>query len=76
MTTQHVREVPAVIADPDTLARVQRAVDELDTTVATRYAIDQGVLPPTGEDGWMLCQRFDAAGEPGPLVWVHVIEEA
>jgi hypothetical protein len=74
VTTQHVREVPAIIDDPATLARVKQAVDGLDTKVSTQYAIEQGVTPPTDEFGWMLCQRFEADGSEGPLVWVHVIE--
>ena len=49
MTTQHVREIPAIIDDPGVRQRVAQAVDGLDTKVATRYAIDQGVNPPTGE---------------------------
>jgi hypothetical protein len=74
VSIQHVREVPAVIPDRDTLERVRQAVDGQDTKVATHYALEQGVRPPTDEDGWMLCQRFEADGTEGPLVWVHVTE--
>jgi hypothetical protein len=74
VTTQQVRQIPAIIDDPDLRQRVIHALDDLDTKVATRYALDQGVRPPTDEDGWMLCQRFEPDGSDGPLVWVHVTE--
>ena len=74
MTTQHVLEVPVLIEDPVVLAQVKWAVDELDTTDATRYAIDHAVSPPSEAPGWMLCQRFDPDGSEGPLTWVLVTE--
>jgi hypothetical protein len=72
MTPQQVREVPVVIDDPVVHAAVRKAVDELDTVDATSLATASGVLPPTGEPGWRLCQRFAADGAEEPLVWVLV----
>ncbi|WP_203857591.1 hypothetical protein [Plantactinospora mayteni] len=69
-----MREVPAVIGEETIRQDVGRAVDELDTTEASRYAIARGVLPPTEDPAWMLCQRFEPDGSEGPLVWVLVTE--
>ena len=74
MTIQHVQEVPVVVGDETIRQEVSRAVDELDTTEASRYAITRGVLPPTEDPAWMLCQRFESDGSEGPLVWVLVTE--
>lgn len=74
MTAQHVRQVPVVVDNPDTLERLRQAVDAMSTARATRYAIGLGVTPPTNDPDWELLPRFEPDGSDGPLMWVLASE--
>jgi hypothetical protein len=74
MSSQHVQEVPVILADQQAARQLKQAVDSMSTVEATRFASSAGVPPPTDEPDWELLVRAEPDGSES-LVWVLVRED-
>jgi hypothetical protein len=74
MSSQHVQEVPVILADQQAARQLKQAVDSMSTAEATLFASSAGVRPPTDEPDWELLVRAEPDGSES-LVWVLVRED-